>query len=354
MNYTENTKKLLIDHVRRYPNLKIRDIFKFLHQSVLGCEHLVSSCERAVDHIKRESESLFGCGSTVVEPLDGNYSRVHLSFLSHGLSPETLGMLFFLSAREEKNGIEALNAKLSVAEELILNGELPFSYEEFKTARDEWQSNGYPAIHHSEDFRSSYRPAYRVISNKFVQYLPLFTEIDKRRSDAAFTVAIDGGSASGKTTLAQILSQVYECTVFHMDDFFLRPEQRTPERFAEIGGNVDRERFLSEVLIPMKNGETVCYRKFDCETFSLSQPTCVIPKPMTVIEGAYSMHFELSHYYDLTVFLDVSPDVQRERIKKRNSEKMAERFFTEWIPLERAYFEGMRVKERCDVCIGIR
>ena len=104
----------------------------------------------------------------------------------------------------------------------------------------------------------------------------------------------------------------------------------------------------------MKNGETIIYRKFDCETFSLSQPTEVIPKRMTVIEGVYSMHYELSQYYDMTVFLDVSPEVQRERIRKRNSEKVAERFFNEWIPLEHVYFDGMKVKERCDVCIGVR
>ena len=44
-------------------------------------------------------------------------------------------------------------------------------------------------------------------------------------------VAVDGGSASGKTTLGALLQSVYACPVFHMDDFFLRPEQRTPERF---------------------------------------------------------------------------------------------------------------------------
>lgn len=218
MNYTENTKKLLIDHVRRYPNLKIRDIFKFLHQSALGCEHLVSSCERAVDHIKRESESLFGCGSTAVEPLDGNYSRVSLSVLSHGLSPETLGILFFLSASEEKNGIEALNAKLSVAEDLILNGELPFSYDEFVAARNEWQSNGYPAIHHSEAFRSNYHPAYRVISNEFVPYLLLFSAIDKKRADGNVRLAIDVGDDADRSAVASVLSQVYS-----PDDVLIEP-----------------------------------------------------------------------------------------------------------------------------------
>ena len=43
-------------------------------------------------------------------------------------------------------------------------------------------------------------------------------------------VAIDGKCTSGKTTLASKLAEIYDCNVFHMDDFFLRPEQRTPER----------------------------------------------------------------------------------------------------------------------------
>ena len=47
-------------------------------------------------------------------------------------------------------------------------------------------------------------------------------------------VAIDGKCTSGKTTLAAKLAEIYDCNVFHMDDFFLRPEQRTPERFAEV------------------------------------------------------------------------------------------------------------------------
>ena len=65
-------------------------------------------------------------------------------------------------------------------------------------------------------------------------------------------VAIDGKCTSGKTTLASKLAEIYDCNVFHMDDFFLRPEQRTPERFAEVGGNVDYERFQEEVLHPQR------------------------------------------------------------------------------------------------------
>ena len=82
-----------------------------------------------------------------------------------------------------------------------------------------------------------------------------------------------------------------------MDDFFLQPHQRTKERFLEVGGNIDRERFLDEVLIPLNNNEIVKYHIFDCSTMSLGECIEVSPKKVTIIEGAYSMHKELSSYY---------------------------------------------------------
>lgn len=79
-----------------------------------------------------------------------------------------------------------------------------------------------------------------------------------------FLIAIDGRCAAGKTTFAEKLSSIMECSVIHMDHFFLRPEQRTKERLAQAGGNVDRERFMEEVLKPLKAGKAFTYRSFDC------------------------------------------------------------------------------------------
>ena len=89
--------------------------------------------------------------------------------------------------------------------------------------------------------------------NDKMDFSQLFNKIDELFATESIIIAIDGGSASGKTTLAKILSEKYDCNVFHIDDFFLRPEQRTPERFAEIGGNFDRERFQGEVLQSLIN-----------------------------------------------------------------------------------------------------
>lgn len=181
---------------------------------------------------------------------------------------------------------------------------------------------------------------------------PLLVRIDRLMAEQErVLVAIDGGSASGKTTLGELLQSVYACPVFHMDDFFLRPEQRTPERFSEPGGNVDRERFLSEVLLPLREGKAVDYRRFDCKTFAIAPPRRIEAGRLNIIEGAYAMHPDLAPYYDLTVFLAVSAEKQRERILKRNAPAQAELFFDRWIPFEQRYFAALNVPERCDLTI---
>lgn len=174
------------------------------------------------------------------------------------------------------------------------------------------------------------------------------------KSKNSVVVAVEGGSASGKTTLAMELQQRFQCNVFHMDDFFLRPEQRTKERLAEAGGNVDRERFYEEIVIPLNKGENIEYRRFDCSTFTLLPAVNVEPEKLVVIEGAYSTHPELGNYYDLSVFLDIEPDLQKERILKRNGGEKAKRFFREWIPMEENYIKTFHVRERCDLILSVK
>ena len=168
------------------------------------------------------------------------------------------------------------------------------------------------------------------------------------------TVAIDGRCASGKTTLACEIAKRLDCNIFHMDDFFLRPEQRSAERLSKAGENVDHERFLSEVLIPLSRGEAFSYRPFDCHTMSLLQPIAVEPKRIAVVEGSYSCHPSLYDYYDLRIFSDVSPEEQMKRITARNGKAGAERFASLWIPLEEKYFDFYDVANKCHMVLGFK
>lgn len=347
------TRELLMGHYQTYPKLQAQDIFKFLYQSAFGCEHLVSSSGRAAALIEEEYGGMHNQSAAEIELLDGNYCRVSLSYMDKGISAETFGKLFAASAKQEKSGLTALVQKLQVAKDLVREGRLPFPAEEFDRAVDCWEANGYNAVRHSEIFRENYCPAYRVIDKQFIPFLPLFAELDRRLAKGKVTLAIEGGSASGKTTFSQLLESVYDCTVFHMDDFFLQRHQRTAERFKQIGGNIDWERFLAEVLCPLEKGETIGFRKFDCASMTLTEAQQISPKKLVVVEGAYAMHPKLAAHYDFSVFLHISPQLQRERILRRNSPQLAQRFFDEWIPLERVYFTETQVDRRCDMVIPV-
>ena len=162
-------------------------------------------------------------------------------------------------------------------------------------------------------------------------------------------IAIDGRCGSGKSTLAAALSERFGWPVVHMDDFYLRPMQRTAERLSSPGENVDHERFLEEVLRPLCDGEPVSYRPFSCRTMTLCQPVTLPGAAVTVVEGSYACHPSLRDRYDLRVFLDIDPVTQMERIVRRNGPEKAEELRTRWIPLEEKYFAALDVASCCEL-----
>lgn len=351
----EAIRNFLTVYLRRYPQAELIDLYKALFQAAFGCAHAVSDAEHARDWIVREFAETPETLLPMLEPLPGDYCRVSLRWLDEGMSAETLARLFQLSAQPAPLGTDLLSQALEQLTALAREGALPFSADETEQAVLRWRSAGFPACHHSPRFREVYRPAYRLIHKKYLPLLPLLCAIDRTLSQKTepMLLAIDGGSAAGKSTLALFLQQHYRCPVFHMDDYFLQAQQRTAERLAEPGGNVDRERFLQEVLLPLTRGEAATVRAYDCQLGMLLPPVQVQPGRLNIIEGAYSMHPLLQGSYDLSVFLEVSKETQCQRILRRNTPPMQQRFFEQWIPMEEAYFQTFHIPEQCTLRIAV-
>ncbi len=164
--------------------------------------------------------------------------------------------------------------------------------------------------------------------------------------------AMDGRSASGKTTAAEWLASQLDGEVIHMDDFFLPPELRVPERRAEPGGNVHYERFAQEVLKGLDSGGTFRYRRFDCSAMAYGETKGAGVKRLTIIEGAYSLHPCFGNYFDLAVFFHVEPEEQKRRIHARNGSEKLNDFTNLWIPMEERYIAACDVESRCDMTVG--
>lgn len=166
-------------------------------------------------------------------------------------------------------------------------------------------------------------------------------------------IAIDGRCAAGKSSFAQKIQEETGCNVVSMDHFFLRPAQRTPERLAEPGGNVDWERCLEEVLRPLRRGEGASYRPYDCKRQEFLEPVALSPGRVTLVEGAYSCHPQLWDFYDAHVFLTIDPAEQLRRVEARNGPEALPLFRDKWIPLEEAYFRAFQIPARCAVCLTV-
>ncbi len=175
-------------------------------------------------------------------------------------------------------------------------------------------------------------------------------EIQSREEDGkTLFIAIDGRSASGKSTFAEYLKENLPCQVIHMDDFFLPVKERREDWLEIPGGNIDFERFKKEILESAEKNESLRYRPFDCKSQSYLEEVLISTTMPVVVEGAYSCHPDLYSMYDLHIFVDIHAEQQRERILLRNGEERAANFMTTWIPLEEAYLATYNIREKCEL-----
>lgn len=190
--------------------------------------------------------------------------------------------------------------------------------------------------------------------DRYERLLPLLerlAQLAEQDPAAIRVIALDGRSASGKTTMAGQLAQILKAGVVHTDDFFLPAELRTPQRYAQPGGNLHYERLKEEVLPRVRSGAAFSYRRFDCGTMTLNGIRSVNAGRWRIVEGAYSCHPQLGGYMDLRVFSDVGPEEQQRRIRERGGDAQARRFAERWIPLEEAYLAAFSIPAQADVTL---
>lgn len=348
---SKDLRSILRAHAARYPLMQPADAVKLLYQNEFGPGHSLPDAEAGCARLACErAATAADAVQPAAESIGNGLVRLHLAAPAvRELSQETLFRCFAATARRT-GSFASLEAKLSVLCALCDAGELPFGSGPLAAYLTEFRASGCPAVSHSDAYRRAYRPAYRVAEAIYARFLPLLTRLDRLLAQGGRVVlAIDGRCGSGKTTLAALLSTLYCCAAVHMDDFFLPPALRTPERLAAPGGNVHYERFLEEVAPRLRAGRAFTYRRFDCGRMALAGEVAVADAPLLLVEGSYALRPELRPCYDLSVFLTVSPEEQRRRILARDGAEQLERFCTRWIPMEERYFAACTVQADSDL-----
>lgn len=392
-------KKILRQQVSAHPSMEPRDVVKLCYQTVFGAEHLLDDLEAAEKYFMREYEQVqSGQEEPLYECIGEDIVRVNLgAWKNRMLPPEWLFRMFVETAsRPSKGGKELFDTCLREASSLAAEGVFRFDWAAWEEFLREYPLTEPAAVHHSENYRKSEKPAYRLVHAGYMRMLPLLELIgEKERAqrrippgngavaihgqcsagNGAVTinsrcaagngvvtidggcsagncvVAIDGRCASGKTTLSGQLAKVTGGSVIHMDDFFLPKELRKEERLREPGGNVHYERFLEEVIPFLKTGEDFSYRCFECKKMEFGRKQKVQGSGIIVVEGAYSCHPKFGEYMTIKAFCDVEPEEQLRRVEARDGELYLDDFKRRWIPMEETYFAAYSVKEQADVVI---
>ncbi|NMC57315.1 MAG: hypothetical protein GYA50_08855 [Eubacteriaceae bacterium] len=347
--------QILINNYKKYPQMQIEDFYKLIYQNEFAGGHLIDDAEGSYKYLKEEFSSLnkHDKSNSIFEDIGNGLVRIYLNSLSDtAISLSTVNKFFVNTANFVMGSKENFEEKLNIFLKCCREGILPYDIKKASYFLDEQKRKGYMHISHSEEYRKAYQPSYRVIKKEYAKYFDIFLIIDEKcKRDEFVYAAIDGRCASGKSTLAEMISGVYDCNIFHTDDFFLPSELRIKTRLEEAGGNIDYDRFENEVIKGLKSKKAFKYQIYDCSKSSLTTFINVEPKKINIIEGAYSMHPKFSDIYQLKIFLHVDKEEQSRRLLSRNGEEIHKRFIKEWIPMEEKYFKEFNIKEKCDLVL---
>jgi uridine kinase len=152
-------------------------------------------------------------------------------------------------------------------------------------------------------------------------------------------VGIDGCGGAGKSTLAGRLAEARpDVTVVPMDRFFQVASSRSvPAGCSEIGRDFDWQRLREQVLSPLSAGIAARYQALDWDAERLAGWHEVESGGIVVVEGVYSIRSELSHFYDLRIWVECPADVRLHRGLLRDGESARARWVDAWMPVENAY-----------------
>lgn len=330
-------KKILRHHIESYPKHTLVDLYKMIYQSECGGGHIIVDLDQHLHFLIQELKLSKDKPLKEFEKLDEKVYRLYLDGLYDKIDPKTIERMVIKSSNDLKCDFSYIQDKLEMLFELKPEAETAKFISYVTNLK-------YPIYSHSEVYREAYEPHYRIVSKDLAFYLDIFKKIDQIQKEKKNPViAIDGMTTSGKTYLAKLIQSIYPADIVSVDDFFLQEDQKTEDRLNEIGGNLDYERFQSDVLDKLDN-DSFSYKPYDCQSKAFNEPKKIKRNQMTIIEGSYSLRVPFRRYYDLAIYLSLDPEIQQERLTIRNKH-MIDQFMKLWVPKENLY----REKEETDL-----
>jgi hypothetical protein len=165
---------LIGEHLRRRPLMEPQDVYKLLYQGILGPEHLFTSQDTFRERLKKECKELaLGGADSLLEPVrpDGELVRVNLApYLAVGGDIEKLVQACLETVNTSWGSLEFLKQAWNIYTDRIAEGRPDEkTIAMITTFTNVIENQSYPAVHHSDRYRRTYQPAYRLAGMALIE-----------------------------------------------------------------------------------------------------------------------------------------------------------------------------------------
>jgi len=155
---------ILREHAHTYPRMQPQDAVKLVYQSEWGVGHLIQDLDRAKEYLREE---LLQCeGESKIEYIGNGFIRYYLG--NTGIDSDLLVELMSKSASHYQGSQERFLLKLDTLRKVCAEGHFHFSLQELELYLEQYAAKQYPMVSHSDIYRNTYHPHYRVLREEYV------------------------------------------------------------------------------------------------------------------------------------------------------------------------------------------
>lgn len=153
-----------------YPAATLQDVYKTCYQDFFGAEHLMQDTAAArkylqyeLNELRNEGVNELGMPMREQTGFRHRFERINLAMVVNGaMSEEELLQLFIEAAGKDNALHDRWSEEWSEIERIALDLQPAWQNEELQKALREAAANN-QAVRHSESFRNTYKPHYRII-----------------------------------------------------------------------------------------------------------------------------------------------------------------------------------------------
>ncbi len=167
--------ELVTRHMERYPAMKLQDVYKLLHQSVMGPAHILQNEALSYSYLKNEFERIWEDYETelyVDISLDHELVRLNIPIYREKGSVDALFEMMLETAKQITPDKKRLMSCWFELGSLIEDKNFEnFTPNEWRELNKILGKKDFPPLSHSATYKDLYKPSYRIVLKDLINIM---------------------------------------------------------------------------------------------------------------------------------------------------------------------------------------